>query len=295
LPVDQYVGGIEHAILHLLYARFFHKLMRDEGLVDCDEPFKQLLCQGMVLKDGSKMSKSKGNTVDPQELIEQYGADTVRLFIMFAAPPEQSLEWSDSGVEGANRFLKRLWKAVHTHVASGAVPALDANALDNAQKDLRRKTHETIAKISDDFGRRLTFNTAIAATMELSNELGKIPRREGQWLAVEREALRTAVLLLAPIVPHVAHELWIALGGEGALIDARWPQVDESALVRSRIEYVVQINGKVRGKIEIAADADDETIIAAAKANEGVHKQIEGKTIKMVKVIRGKLVTFAVA
>ncbi len=295
LPVDQYVGGIEHAILHLLYARFFHKLMRDEGLVDCDEPFKQLLCQGMVLKDGSKMSKSKGNTVDPQELIEQYGADTVRLFIMFAAPPEQSLEWSDSGVEGAHRFLKRLWKTVHTHVSSGTIPALDVNALNGPQKDLRRKTHETIAKISDDFGRRLTFNTAIAATMELSNELGKIPQREGQWLTIEREALRTTVLLLAPIVPHIAHELWRVLGGEGALIDARWPKVDANALVRSSIEYVVQINGKVRGKIEVAADASDELIIESAKAEAGVSRQLEGKTIKMVKVIRGKLVTFAVA
>ena len=294
LPVDQYVGGIEHAILHLLYARFFHKLMRDEGLVDCDEPFARLLCQGMVLKDGSKMSKSKGNTVDPQELIEQYGADTVRLFIMFAAPPEQSLEWSDSGVEGAHRFLRRLWKAVHTHIASGAVPALAVNTLDNAQRDLRRKTHETIAKISDDYGRRLTFNTAIAAVMELSNELAKIPQRIGQWLAVEREALRTAVLVLAPIVPHIAHELWNALGGEGVLIDARWPQVDESALVRSSIELVVQINGKVRGKIEVAADENEVAIIEKAKANATVSKFLEGKTIKMVKVVPGKLVTFAV-
>lgn len=294
LPVDQYVGGIEHAILHLLYARFFHKLMRDEGLLDCDEPFKQLLCQGMVLKDGSKMSKSKGNTVDPQELIEQYGADTVRLFIMFAAPPEQSLEWSDSGVEGAHRFLKRLWKLAHTHAAAGNVPALDVHALDNAQRDLRRKTHETIAKISDDYSRRLTFNTAIAAVMELSNELAKIPRREGQWLAIEREALRTAVLMLAPIVPHIAHELWSTLGGEGALIDARWPQVDASALLRSSIELVVQVNGKVRAKIEVAADASDAAIIEQARANATVSKFLEEKTIKMVKVVPGKLVTFAV-
>ncbi len=294
LPVDQYVGGIEHAILHLLYARFFHKLMRDEGFVDCDEPFKQLLCQGMVLKDGSKMSKSKGNTVDPQELIEQYGADTVRLFIMFAAPPEQSLEWSDSGVEGAHRFLKRLWKAVHTHSEAGNAQALDVDALNNAQRDLRRKTHETIAKISDDYSRRLTFNTAIAAVMELSNELTKIPQREGQWLAVEREALRAAVLLLAPIVPHIAHELWSALGSESALIDARWPRVDAKALVRNSIELVVQVNGKVRGKIEVVADASDDAIIELAKTNEGVSKFLEGKTIKMVKIIPGKLVTFAV-
>jgi leucyl-tRNA synthetase len=215
LPVDQYIGGIEHAILHLLYARFFHKLMRDEGLVNCDEPFQRLLCQGMVLKDGSKMSKSKGNTVDPQELIEQYGADTVRLFMMFAAPPEQSLEWSDAGVEGAHRFLRRLWKAVHTHLAAGTPAALDAAILDDAQKSLRRKTHETIAKVTTDYGDRLTFNTAIAAVMELLNEVGKLADRSNaqsagnpQSLAVEREALEAAVLVLSPIAPHICHTLW---------------------------------------------------------------------------------------
>ena len=294
LPVDQYVGGIEHAILHLLYARFFHKLMRDEGLLDCDEPFEKLLCQGMVLKDGSKMSKSKGNTVDPQELIEQYGADTVRLFIMFAAPPEQSLEWSDTGVEGAHRFLKRLWKLVHTHVAAGTTPALDVNALNEAQRDLRRKVHETIAKISDDYGRRLTFNTAIAAVMELSNELQKIPERDNQWLAIEREALQTAIVLLAPIVPHICHTLWRELGNTGSLIDAPWPQVDSSALQRSSIELVVQVNGKVRGKIAVAADATNDEIIALALAQENIQKFIEGKAIAMSKVVPGKLVTFAV-
>ncbi len=294
LPVDQYVGGIEHAILHLLYARFFHKLMRDEGLLDCDEPFEKLLCQGMVLKDGSKMSKSKGNTVDPQELIEQYGADTVRLFIMFAAPPEQSLEWSDTGVEGAHRFLKRLWKLVHTHVAAGTTPALDVNALNEAQRDLRRKVHETIAKISDDYGRRLTFNTAIAAVMELSNELQKISERNNQWLAIEREALQTAIVLLAPIVPHICHTLWRELGNTGSLIDAPWPQVDSSALQRSSIELVVQVNGKVRGKIAVAADATNDEIIALALAQENIQKFIEGKAIAMSKVVPGKLVTFAV-
>ena len=294
LPVDQYVGGIEHAILHLLYARFFHKLMRDEGLLDCDEPFEKLLCQGMVLKDGSKMSKSKGNTVDPQELIEQYGADTVRLFIMFAAPPEQSLEWSDTGVEGAHRFLKRLWKLVHTHVAAGNTPALDVNALNDAQRDLRRKVHETIAKISDDYGRRLTINTAIAAVMELSNELQKIPERNNQWLAIEREALQTAIVLLAPIVPHICHTLWHELGNTGSLIDAPWPQVDSSALQRSSIELVVQVNGKVRGKIAVAADATNDEIIALALAQENIQKFIEGKAIAMSKVVPGKLVTFAV-
>jgi leucyl-tRNA synthetase len=295
LPVDQYVGGIEHAILHLLYARFFHKLMRDEGLVDCDEPFANLLCQGMVLKDGSKMSKSKGNTVDPQELIEQYGADTVRLFIMFAAPPEQSLEWSDSAVEGAHRFLKRLWKLVHTHINAGAPAALDKAALSDAEKDLRRKTHETIAKVGNDFGKRLTFNTAIAALMELSNELGKVNERSGQLLAVEREALETTVLLLSPIVPHISHALWAALGHNDAVIDARWPQVDESALVRDSIELPVQVNGKLRGRIVVAANADNDNIIALAKAEPHVQKFLEGKTLKMSKVVPGKLVTFAVS
>jgi leucyl-tRNA synthetase len=294
LPVDQYVGGIEHAILHLLYARFFHKLMRDEGLLSSDEPFKQLLCQGMVLKDGSKMSKSKGNTVDPQELIEQYGADTVRLFIMFAAPPEQSLEWSDSGVEGANRFLKRVWKLVHTHIGAGATPALDVDTLDNAQRDLRRKLHETIAKVSDDYGRRLTFNTAIAAAMELSNELAKISERSGQWLAIERESLQTLVLLLAPIVPHICHTLWRELGNSTSLIDAPWPQVDAAALQRSSIELVVQINGKVRGKIEVAVDASSASIIELALAQDFVQKFIAGKELAMSKVVPGKLVTFAV-
>ncbi|MDB6063255.1 MAG: leucyl-tRNA synthetase [Verrucomicrobiaceae bacterium] len=294
LPVDQYVGGIEHAILHLLYARFFHKLMRDEGLLDCDEPFKKLLCQGMVLKDGSKMSKSKGNTVDPQELIEQYGADTVRLFIMFAAPPEQSLEWSDSGVEGAHRFLRRLWKLVHTHVQAGAVPALDIAALTPDQLDLRRKLHETIAKISDDYSRRLTFNTAIAAAMELSNDLSKIAEHNGQWLALEREVLQTIVQLLAPIVPHISHRLWQELGNRNSLIDAPWPQVDTNALQRSSIELVVQINGKVRGKIEVAVDTPSAEIIALALAQESVQKFIAGKEIAMSKVIPGKLVTFAV-
>jgi leucyl-tRNA synthetase len=294
LPVDQYVGGIEHAILHLLYARFFHKLMRDEGLLQCDEPFKKLLCQGMVLKDGSKMSKSKGNTVDPQELIQRYGADTVRLFIMFAAPPEQSLEWSDSGVEGAHRFLKRLWKLVHQHAQSGAVPALDAAALDTAQRDLRRKTHETIAKVSDDYNRRLTFNTAIAAVMELSNEIGKAADRSGQSLAVEREALQAAVLLLAPIVPHICHTLWQELGHAEPLLQAAWPTVDSAALQRSTIELAVQVNGKVRGKIEVAVDADNDAIIAFALAQENIQKFVAGKTLAMSKVVPGKLVTFAV-
>ena len=238
LEVDQYVGGIEHAILHLLYARFFHKLMRDEGLVTSDEPFRRLLTQGMVLKDGTKMSKSRGNTVDPQELIDRYGADTVRLFSMFAAPPEQSLEWSDSGVEGANRFLRRLWRMVSEHSNRGPVPDIKVSELDKAQKDLRRKTHETIGKVDDDYGRRQTFNTAIAAVMELCNEVSKLDTSTENGLAVEREALQAALLLLCPIVPHVTEHLWRELN-DADIISARWPLVDAAALSRDELEIVV--------------------------------------------------------
>jgi leucyl-tRNA synthetase len=288
-PVDQYVGGIEHAILHLLYARFYHKLLRDEGLVTSDEPFTRLLTQGMVLKDGAKMSKSKGNTVDPASLIDRYGADTVRLFSMFAAPPEQSLEWSDSGVEGANRFLKRLWKLVSGHLASGDAPALDIAALNDQQKGARRKTHQTIAKVGDDYGRRQTFNTAIAAVMELCNELGKLDDSD-QSRAVMAEGLRAAVQMLGPIVPHISHELWNKLGGEGAVMNAPWPVVDESALVRDSIEIVVQVNGKVRAKMTVAADADKATAEAAALAQDNVQRFLEGVTVRKVIVVPGKLV-----
>ncbi len=286
LPVDQYVGGIEHAILHLLYSRFFHKLLRDTGLVNSDEPFKQLLCQGMVLKDGAKMSKSKGNTVDPQEMIEQYGADTVRLFIMFAAPPEQSLEWNDSGVEGASRFIKRLWRQVAEHVEGGLPGALNRDTLDDNAKALRRKTHETIQKVSDDFGRRHTFNTAIAAVMELINE---VSRFEGDD-AVKHEALEAAVLLLAPIIPHAAHALWQALGHDETVLTADWPSVDESALVKDSIELVVQVNGKVRAKLTVPANADKDSVETLAKDEPNVQKFIEGKTIRKVIVVPGKLV-----
>jgi leucyl-tRNA synthetase len=291
LPVDQYVGGIEHAILHLLYARFFHKLMRDEGLVTCDEPFERLLCQGMVLKDGTKMSKSKGNTVDPEELINQYGADTVRLFSMFAAPPEQSMEWSDSGVEGANRFLRRLWKAVEGHINAGTPGTIDPAALPPAQKDLRRKTHETIAKVSDDYGRRQTFNTAIAAVMELLNEISKLSDRANpQGLAVEREALEAAILLLAPIVPHVTQALWQELGHQQIPLNAPWPVLDEAALVRSTIEIVVQVNGKVRGKLDAAVDCPRETLEKLALEQENVQRFIDGLTLRKVIVVPNKLV-----
>ena len=295
LPVDQYVGGIEHAILHLLYARFFHKLMRDEGLINSDEPFEKLLCQGMVLKDGAKMSKSKGNTVDPQELIDQYGADTVRLFTMFAAPPEQSLEWSDSGVEGANRFLKRLWKAVSTHLQAGTPCELKVSELDDKQQDLRRKTHATIAKVTDDYSRRQTFNTAIAAVMELLNEVNKLADRSSPLgLAVEREALESAIQLLAPIVPHICHDLWKHLGHETAIIDQSWPPFDESALQQSTIEMVVQVNGKVRARVAVDAEADKESIEKTALAEENVIRFIDGKAVRKVIVVPGKLINIVV-
>ncbi|WP_288132758.1 leucine--tRNA ligase [Microbulbifer sp.] len=336
LPVDQYVGGIEHAILHLLYARFFHKLMRDEGLVKSDEPFKRLLCQGMVLAESFykednghktwiaptavdverddkgkpikaieratgeevvaggvvKMSKSKNNGIDPHAAVQEYGADTVRLFTMFAAPPEQTLEWHDSGVEGASRFLRKLWKTVHGHVEAGDGSAqIDTNNLSDKQQQLRRKTHETIQKVSDDYGRRQTFNTAVAAVMELLNEVGKIAERDStNGLAVEREALQAAVLLLSPVTPHISHALWKALGNSDELVDAPWPQVDEKALVRSSITLVIQVNGKLRAKLEVPADADKETLEKLALEDENVQKFTDGKTVRKVIVVPGKLV-----
>lgn len=290
LPVDQYVGGIEHAILHLLYARFFHKLMRDEGLITSDEPFTRLLTQGMVLKDGAKMSKSKGNTVDPQSLIDKYGADTVRLFSLFAAPPDQSLEWNEDGVEGAHRFLKRLWRLVQEHVAEGPAPALDSDGLTDQQRNARRKTHETIAKVSDDYARRQTFNTAIAAVMELCNELGRLDASEPQSRAVLQEGLDAAVRMLCPIVPHACHHLWLALGHEGDTTYAAWPLVDETALVRDSVEMVVQVNGKVRAKMTVAADIDKDAAEAEAMAQANVQRFIDGKTVRKVIVVPGKLV-----
>ncbi len=291
LPVDQYVGGVEHAILHLLYARFFHRLLRDEGLVKSDEPFRNLLTQGMVLKDGSKMSKSKGNTVDPQALIERYGADTARLFMMFAAPPDQALEWSDDGVEGANRFLRRLWKRVATHVAAGPATApLDADALNDDQRALRRQLHETIAKISDDYGRRHTFNTAIAATMELLNSLYKFDDNSAQGRAVAQEVLEGLVLLLSPIAPHICERLWRELGRDGVLVDQPWPRVDAAALTRDTIEWVVQINGKLRARVAIAPDADRATAEEAALADANVQRHLEGVTVRKVIVVPGKLI-----
>ena len=297
LPVDLYIGGIEHAILHLLYARFFHKVLRDLDLVDSDEPFKKLLTQGMVLKDGSKMSKSKGNTVDPQELIDQYGADTVRLFMMFAAPPELSLEWSDDGVAGAHRFLKRVHTLVTEHIAeskhstSGEV---DLKTISDDARDVYRKLHETIAKVSDDIGRRYHFNTAIAAVMELTNSVMKFDAKtESDW-RVRSEAIEALVVLLSPITPHIAEHLWSNLGRKNSLIDVSWPTVREEALTRNTLTLVVQVNGKLRGRIEVSADADKDTILTLAREEPAVAKFLEGMVEKKAIVVPQKLVSLVV-
>jgi len=293
-PVDQYTGGIEHAILHLLYSRFFQRVMRDEGLTDVSEPFTKLLTQGMVLKDGAKMSKAKGNTVDPQELILKYGADTVRLFMMFAAPPEQALEWSDDGVQGSFRFLKRFWNAVIEHVAAGPAPDVDANALNDAQRDLRRKTHQTIAKIGDDIGRRGSFNTAVAAAMELLNAVNKFDDETDAGRAVQHEALEAVVLMLSPIVPHICHALWQELGHGTPLIDQAWPEIDQSALELDLVEMVVQVNGKLRARVSVPADADKDAIEQLAIADANVRRFIDGKDIRKVIVVPGRLVNIVV-
>jgi leucyl-tRNA synthetase len=293
-PVDQYTGGIEHAILHLMYARFFQRVMRDQGLTDVSEPFTNLMTQGMVLKDGAKMSKNKGNTVDPQELIAKYGADTVRLFMMFAAPPEQALEWSDDGVQGSFRFLKRFWNAVQDHVDGGAVVELDLSSLNTEQQDLRRKTHQSIAKISDDLGRRNTFNTAVAASMELLNAITRYEDDSEAGRAVVHEALEAVVLMLSPMVPHICHTLWAALGHETALIDVPWPEVDESALEADLVEIVVQVNGKLRGRISVAADASNDAVGAQALADSNVQRFVEGKEIRKTIVVPGRLVNIVV-
>ena len=294
-PVDLYIGGIEHAILHLLYARFYHKLLRDEGLLKSGEPFRRLLTQGMVLKDGSKMSKSKGNTVDPQEMIDRYGADTVRLFIMFASPPEQSLDWSDSGVEGAHRFLKRLWVAIQEHVADAVDAAgIDQDSLSAEQRAMRLKLHETINKVSDDYARRLTFNTAIAANMELLNSVTRFSDDSATGKAIRQEVFDNMVLMLAPIIPHVCHRLWKDLGHDSLIVDHAWPEVDAAALVVDSIEMVIQVNGKLRGKMQVATDADRETCEAEALANQQVQRFIGDQAIKKVIVVPKKLVNIVV-
>ncbi|MCL5059370.1 MAG: leucine--tRNA ligase [Candidatus Thermoplasmatota archaeon] len=330
LPVDQYIGGIEHAILHLLYARFFHKLMRDEGLVASDEPFANLLTQGMVvadtyyretpdgkktwfnpadveLRDGvavlksdgrpviaggtEKMSKSKNNGVDPQALIDRYGADTARLFTLFAAPPEQSLEWSDAGVEGAHRFLKRLWKLAYEHVQGGAVAAYAGGELPGAAKTLRRQLHQTIQKVADDIGRRKQFNTAIAAVMELMNALARLDGDDAVTRSVRQEVLEAAVAMLAPIVPHVAEALYAELKPGAALA---WPAVDAAALAQDEIELMLQVNGKLRGQIRVPAAAGKAAIEAAALASESAQKYLEGRPPKKVVVVSGRLVNIVI-
>jgi leucyl-tRNA synthetase len=339
LPVDQYIGGIEHAILHLLYSRFWTRVMRELGAVGFKEPFANLFTQGMVLNevffrkpdtgrveyfnpadvevtldptaqhriavlrsDGHAvesggvvtMSKSKNNGVDPQALVDAYGADTARLFTMFAAPPEQTLEWSDEGVQGAYRFIKRLWKAVHDHVAQGASVPLDSAALDGGQRAIRRQAHQTLAKMTDDIGRRRTFNTAIAAAMELLNALAKFPQHSPQDRSVMQEALDIAVLGLSPIIPHVTHALWHALGHERALIDEAWTAVDAAALQTSSVAMVVQVNGKLRGHITVAVGADEGTVRAAALEDPNARKFIGAGQVRKVIIVPGKLVNIVV-
>ncbi|WP_445180796.1 leucine--tRNA ligase [Pseudomonas sp. McL0111] len=335
LPVDQYIGGIEHAILHLLYARFFHKLMRDEGLVSSNEPFKNLLTQGMVIaetyyrreangaytwfnpadvelerdskakvisakliSDGlpveiggtEKMAKSKNNGVDPQSMIDQFGADTCRLFMMFASPPDMSAEWSDSGVEGSHRFLKRVWRLAQAHVTQGLPGKLDVASLNDEQKVIRRAIHLAIKQASHDVGQNHKFNTAIAQVMTLMNVLEKAPQGTAQDRALVQEGLETVTLLLAPITPHISHDLWTQLGHEGPVIDAGWPVQDDSALVQDSLTLVIQVNGKLRGQIDMPASATREEVEAAARANENVLRFVDGLTIRKVIVVPGKLV-----
>ena len=295
LPVDHYIGGIEHAILHLLYARFYTKLLRDEGLLTCDEPFKRLLTQGMVLKDGVKMSKSKGNTVDPKGLIDLYGADTVRMFVMFAAPPEQSLEWSDSGVEGSYRFLKRLWRQVFLHVESSSVnTTLDKASLTEPQKAIRRQLHLALKKAKDDYGRRYTFNTVIAANMELVNSLSKFTDDSDNGQAIKQEVLESILLMLSPITPHICQQLWLELGYESDIVSASWPEVDASALEQDSIKMMIQVNGKLRGDIAVAASASKDEIETMALADENIIRFIAGQAVKKVIVVPKRLVNIVV-
>ena len=292
MPVDQYTGGIEHAILHLLYSRFFQKLLRDEGLSSADEPFTNLLTQGMVLKDGAKMSKAKGNTVDPQELIDKYGADTVRLFMISAASPEQALEWSDKGVQGAYRFLKKLWVLIEKHCSEDSLKPIDD--LNRNQKELRYKTHSTIVKVSDDIGRRYKFNTAIAAIMELLNSVTRFDDDSHKGRSVVRESLETIILLLSPIVPHICHELWKKLNYKTSLIDEKWPNADKLALAKDSIEIVVQVNGKLRSRIIVDVNADEEKIRSLVIKDKNVQRYIGKNKVKNIIIVPGRLVNVVV-
>ena len=296
LPVDLYIGGIEHAILHLLYARFYHKLLRDEGLVEGDEPFKRLLTQGMVLNNGAKMSKSLGNTVDPEEMIKNYGADTVRLFMMFTSPPEQSLEWSDKAINGSYRFLKKLWKLTKAHQNS-LMDIDDISPKDEFNENqlaLRRKTHQTISKVTDDIGRRYTFNTAIAAVMELVNEVSAYQDNGEMDQKVIKEAILSVLLLLSPIVPHICHHLWNDLAQKSIIIDAKWPIHDPSLLKRETALVVIQVNGKLRSKLEVETSIDQDDLKSMAILDEKVQRFIDGKEIKKIIVIPEKLVNIVV-
>ena len=297
LPVDQYIGGIEHAILHLLYSRFFTKLLRDEGIVNTSEPFTNLLTQGMVLKDGAKMSKSKGNTVDPQEMISKYGADTARLFILFAAPPTQDLEWSDSGIEGAHRFINKFFRLVTGFVdlKKGAkVSEIDASILNEEQSSVRQKTHLALQKVGDDFGRRHSFNTAIATMMELNNSISRFDDASEQGMAIKQEAIEIMVKCLSPVMPHVCHHLWLLLGGERAVVDSSWPKVDESALVQENVQIIAQVNGKLRAKIMAPLDSENQNIQEIALADEKIEKFTTNKQILKVIVVPNKLINIVV-
>jgi leucyl-tRNA synthetase len=297
LPVDQYIGGVEHAVMHLLYARFFHKLLRDQGLVKGDEPFKRLLTQGMVLKDGHKMSKSMGNTVAPMELINKYGADTIRLFSMFAAPPDQSLEWSASGVEGAYRFLGRLWKLVYNHLQHALANHLiqpDLSRLTGEQRKLRRKLHQTIGKVSDDYERRQTFNTAIAAIMELTNDLARYQITDETDYALAQECLVATLLMLAPITPHICHYLWQALGQPATVLTSPWPGVDKQALIQDDVTLVIQVNGKLRAKFTAPINADEQQLKDLALTHEKIKPLLAGKTTKKVILVPNKLISIVI-
>ena len=293
--VDQYIGGIEHAILHLLYARFFNKLLRDEGLIHNDEPFKNLLTQGMVLKDGAKMSKSKGNTVDPSEMIEKYGADTVRLFILFAAPPTQDLEWSYSGLEGAHRFINKIYRLVSNFIEDTKNhPIGKLDKLNKIQQEIRQKTHQTLAKITDDMARRHSFNTAIAALMELCNALAKFTESNANAMAIKQESIDIILKALSPIAPHLAHHLWQALGHTTAIINQPWPSVDKSALAQDEVQIIVQVNGKLRAKIIAAANTESKALETQALTDINITKFTAAKTITRVIVIPNKLVNIVV-
>ncbi|MBI5483762.1 MAG: class I tRNA ligase family protein, partial [Deltaproteobacteria bacterium] len=295
MSVDQYIGGIEHAVLHLLYARFFTKVLRDLGHITADEPFINLLTQGMVIKDGAKMSKSKGNVVDPDSLISKYGSDTARLFSLFAAPPEKDLDWNDQGVEGSFRFLNRIWKLVHDRLdeISGA-PVLDAASLDPAERNLRRAVHKTIRKVTEDVEERFHFNTAIASVMELLNTLQPAESGTAQSAAVMREALQSVVLLMAPFVPHITEELWQRMGNAVPLSQTDWPEYDRDAVVDEELLVVVQVNGKLRSKVTVAAGAGEDELKALALSDEKVAPFIEGKKVLKVICVAGKLVNIVV-